>query len=65
MFEDLTKQPTDKIMALMSMYAKDDRKNKIDLGVGVYRDKTGNTPIMTAVKKAELELHGHQKTKSG
>ena len=64
MFEDLTKQPTDKIMALMSMYAKDDRKNKIDLGVGVYRDKTGNTPIMTAVKKAELELHGSQKTKS-
>ena len=63
MFENLKNQPADKIIALMSLFANDGRKNKIDLGVGVYRDNFGNTPVMAAVKDAELELLNRQKTK--
>ena len=63
MFENLKNQPADKIIALMSLFANDGRKNKIDLGVGVYKDNFGNTPVMSAVKDAELELLNRQKTK--
>ena len=64
MFEKLMTQPADNIMALMGIFASDKRKNKIDLGVGVYKDKTGNTPIMGAVKAAEQRLLNHQSSKS-
>ena len=53
MFETLQKATLDKIFVLMAEYAADPRSNKIDLGVGVYKDPKNNTPIMTAVKKAE------------
>ena len=56
MFENLTTQPPDNIMALMGLFANDKRKDKIDLGVGVYKDHNGITPIMEAVKNAELKL---------
>ena len=46
MFEKLMTQPADNIMALMGIFASDKREDKIDLGVGVYKDRTGNTPIM-------------------
>ncbi|MCS6758356.1 MAG: hypothetical protein MO852_04225 [Candidatus Devosia euplotis] len=52
MFETLTKPPGDKILALMGEYVPDPRPTKIDLGVGVYKDEVGVTPIMSAVKKA-------------
>ena len=64
MFEKLMNQPPDNIMALMGMFSSDERENKIDLGVGVYKDKTGNTPIMGAVKAAEQQLLNHQASKS-
>lgn len=64
MFENLKTQPADNIMALMSMFANDKRENKIDLGVGVYKDKFGNTPIVKAVKFAEQQLLDTQKSKS-
>ena len=64
MFENLTNQPPDNIMALMGLFANDKRKDKIDLGVGVYKDHNGITPIMEAVKNAELKLLNMQKTKS-
>jgi aspartate aminotransferase len=51
MFEHLNSQPTDKIMELMAQYAEDTRTNKLDLGVGVYKNAEGATPIMKAVKK--------------
>ena len=57
-------QPKDNIMALMGMFAIDERKNKIDLGVGVYKDKTGRTPIVEAVKIAEQRLLKRQLSKS-
>ena len=64
MFENLMVQPSDKIMALMGMFAHDKRENKIDLGVGVYKDKTGKTPIIEAVKVAEQKLLNKQVSKS-
>lgn len=64
MFENLMVQPSDKIMALMGMFANDKRENKIDLGVGVYKDKTGKTPIIEAVKVAEQKLLNKQVSKS-
>ena len=64
MFENLKLQPEDKIMALMSLYKADERKEKIDLGVGVYKNSKGQTPIMSAVQKAAITLNNTQKTKS-
>ena len=64
MFENLKLQSEDKIMALMSLYKADERKEKIDLGVGVYKNNKGQTPIMDAVQKASRILNNTQKTKS-
>ena len=64
MFENLKLQSEDKIMALMSLYRADERKEKIDLGVGVYKNNKGQTPIMDSVKKAARILNNTQKTKS-
>ena len=64
MFETLTKAPGDKILALMGEYAADSRPTKIDLGVGVYKDEAGITPIMSAVKKAEQRMLDASTTKT-
>ncbi|MGR3467234.1 MAG: amino acid aminotransferase, partial [Shimia sp.] len=64
MFDALTPQPADKILALMQAYREDPRETKIDLGVGVYKDATGNTPVMRAVKAAEQRIWGAQDTKA-
>ncbi|MFQ5622760.1 MAG: aromatic amino acid transaminase [Paracoccaceae bacterium] len=64
MLEDLKPQPADKIIALMGLFRADPRATKLDLGVGVYKDASGNTPIMRAVKTAEARLHEAQSSKS-
>ncbi len=64
MFEVLTPQPQDKILALIAMYRDDPRADKIDLGVGVYKDATGLTPVMRAVKTAERQLWEAEQTKT-
>ncbi len=64
MFEKLTEQAPDKIMLLAGMYRSDPRDNKIDLGVGVYKNAKGETPIMRAVKAAERQLWDAETTKS-
>ena len=64
MFETLKEQPADKILQLMQLYKEDPRENKIDLGVGVYKDASGNTPIMRAVKAAEKQLWEVEETKA-
>ena len=56
MFDTLHPQPQDKILQLIQMYKDDPRADKIDLGVGVYKDATGLTPVMRAVKAAEQQL---------
>ncbi|ETX15346.1 aromatic amino acid aminotransferase [Roseivivax halodurans JCM 10272] len=64
MFEQLKEQPADKILALMQAYKEDPREDKIDLGVGVYKDAHGNTPIMRAIKAAEKQLWETEETKA-
>lgn len=64
MFETLKEQPADKILALVQTYREDPRDPKIDLGVGVYKDASGNTPIMRAVKQAEKQLWEAETTKA-
>jgi len=64
MLENLTAQPADKILALMAKYKADPRSDKVDLGVGVYKDATGNTPVMRAVKEAERRILSDQSTKA-
>ena len=54
----------DPLLQLISQYRADTRENKIDLGVGVYRDHQGNTPVLAAVKEAESRLQTEQQTKS-
>lgn len=64
MLETLNPQPQDKILQLIAMYRDDPRDTKIDLGVGVYKDATGLTPVMRAVKAAEKRLWEVEVTKS-
>ena len=64
MFERLKAQPADKILALMQTFRDDPREGKIDLGVGVYKNAEGVTPVMRAVKAAEHRLWEEQTTKS-
>ena len=64
MLEALNPQPQDKILQLIQMYKDDPRADKIDLGVGVYKDATGLTPVMRAVKAAEKKLWEVEKTKT-
>jgi aromatic-amino-acid transaminase len=64
MFETLKPQPADKILALMQMYREDPREQKIDLGVGVYKNAEGVTPVMRAIKAAEHKLWEEETTKA-
>jgi aromatic-amino-acid transaminase len=64
MFDHLKAQPQDKILQLIAMYRDDPRPTKIDLGVGVYKDATGLTPVMRAVKAAEKKLWEMETTKT-
>ncbi len=64
MFENLKAQPADKILALMQAFRDDPREDKVDLGVGVYKNARGVTPVMRAVKAAEQRLWQEQETKA-
>ena len=64
MLDTLKPQVQDKILILMQMYREDPRGGKIDLGVGVYKDATGLTPVMRAVKAAERQLWDVETTKT-
>ncbi len=64
MLENLCQQPADKILQLMKMFRDDPRADKIDLGVGVYKNAEGVTPVMRAVKAAERQLWKAETTKS-
>jgi aspartate aminotransferase len=64
MFERLEPVIPDPILGLMAAFRADPEPRKVDLGVGVYRDERGDTPVMAAVRKAEGALIAHQKTKT-
>lgn len=64
MFEFIKLAPSDPVLSLSNLYKSDQRKNKINLGIGVYMDKFGNTPILKSVKKAEKKLLDQEITKN-
>ena len=64
MFESLERKPPDAILKLIGEYGNDPRAEKIDLGVGVYRDAAGDTPVFRAIKMAEQRLLETQTSKT-
>ncbi|SEJ73815.1 aromatic amino acid aminotransferase apoenzyme [Sphingobium sp. AP50] len=63
-FGALAPQAPDALLGLIALYRDDSRAEKIDLGVGVFRDDAGLTPVMRAVKAAEAILLREQESKS-
>ncbi|WP_338562630.1 amino acid aminotransferase [Erwinia sp. E_sp_B04_7] len=64
MFERIAAAPADPILGLADLFRADDRPNKINLGIGVFKDETGKTPVLTSVKKAEQYLLENETTKN-
>ncbi len=64
MFEALGPMPPDSILGLMQAFREDPRPGKIDLGVGVYKDANGETPVLSVVKKAEALRLENESSKS-
>ena len=62
MFEKIERVPGDAILGLIEAFKKDTNPQKVDLGVGVYKDAQGNTPVMRAVKEAEALLLKNETT---
>jgi aspartate aminotransferase len=54
MFENITAAPADPILGLADLFRADERPGKINLGIGVYKDETGKTPVLTSVKKGAV-----------
>ncbi|MBV6750729.1 aspartate/tyrosine/aromatic aminotransferase [Pseudomonas chlororaphis] len=63
-FDAIARVPGDPILGLLEAYAQDTNPRKFDLGVGVYKDAQGLTPILRSVKLAEQRLVDEQRTKS-
>jgi len=64
MLEQLKAVPPDPILGILAAYAADPNPKKIDLGIGVYKDESGNTPILDCVVQAEKTLIARQISKS-
>ncbi|AGH81134.1 aromatic amino acid aminotransferase [Psychromonas sp. CNPT3] len=64
MFEQVSMAPADPILGLTDAFKKDDRAGKINLGVGIYKNEMGLTPILKTVKEAEKRLLANETTKS-
>jgi aromatic-amino-acid transaminase len=64
LFDRLQEQKSDSLLQLITLCNADPREDKIDVGVGVYRDSAGGTPILRAVKEAERHLWEAQDTKT-
>lgn len=64
MFDNIERVPGDAILGLIEAFKKDTNPQKVDLGVGVYKDDQGNTPVMRAVKEAEALLLKNETTKT-
>jgi len=64
MFETITAAPPDAILGLTEAFKSDPNPNKINLGVGVYKDANGRTPVLQSVKQAEERLLSAEQSKS-
>ena len=63
-FDRIPDQALDPMLTLLVQLRADPRPDTIDLGIGVYRDEQGNTPVMACVKQAEDHLVRHQSSKA-
>jgi aspartate aminotransferase len=63
-FDTVAKAPDDAILGLNEAFSRDRNPAKINLGVGVYKDASGNTPILRSVKLAEARILENEKTKT-
>lgn len=64
MFESLKLLPPDAIIGLIAEYRSDPREPKVDLGIGVYRNAAGDTPVLDVVKEAERRIVESQTSKA-
>lgn len=64
MLQNIVTPPKDPILSLSIEYRGDDRDNKVDLGIGVYRNEHGVTPIMKAVSDSATLIAAEQTTKA-
>ncbi len=64
MFENIAASKADPLLQLIADFAADDRPDKLDLGVGVFKDESGSTPVLDSVKQAEQRLLRDQGSKS-
>jgi len=64
MFETVSAAPPDSILGLTVAFHEDSNPKKVNLGVGVYKDAAGRTPILDCVKEAERRLLETESTKS-
>ncbi len=64
MLETLKPAPPDKIVEVLNLFRADPRAEKLDLGIGIYKDAAGRTPVMRAVKAAEARLLAEQDSKA-
>ncbi len=64
MFETINPAPEDSILGLTEAFKKDPNPDKVNLGVGVYKDGGGQTPVLSTVKEAEERLLRSEATKS-
>jgi aspartate aminotransferase len=64
LFQHLDRLNPDAILGLMAQFRADPSPQKVDLGVGVFRDLNGNTPILECVRRAEQTVLKSQSTKS-
>jgi aspartate/tyrosine/aromatic aminotransferase len=64
MFDSIVAAPPDPILGLTEAFKKDTSPNKINLGVGVYKDSQGRTPVLASVKRAEEILLRAEQTKN-
>lgn len=63
-FSQIPQAPADPILGLTDAFKKDPRADKVNLGVGIYKDEAGQTPVLKTVKKAEAILLDAEKTKN-
>lgn len=64
MFEQIKLAPADPILGLADLFKAESRPQKINLGIGVYKNEQGETPVLNSVKKAEALLLDSEKTKN-
>ncbi len=64
MFETIAAAPPDPILGLTEAFAEDLNPRKINLGVGIYKDESGKTPVLASVKEAERRLLDQETSKN-